>query len=194
MRGDKQERIIRVLLNNKGLSKYRVSKLAETSFSWTHELLKKLEKKWLIKGTKVLNYEGLIRYWGQIRHSPQKIKRYMIPNPRKILKETKLDYALTTYLAENLVQKYLFPSRFDIYIKMGDLEKWHRYLVKAGALIGTFSTGNMKVIVTDEHVFDNKRKINGFWIVSKPQLIVDLLSEGGPCEEAAEMLLKCQKS
>ena len=35
-----------------------------------------------------------------------------------------------------------------------------------------------------------KRKINNLFIVSIPQLIIDLLTEGGPCEEAGEMLLK----
>jgi hypothetical protein len=35
-----------------------------------------------------------------------------------------------------------------------------------------------------------KRNINGLSIVSIPQLIVDLSREGGPCQEAAEMLME----
>jgi hypothetical protein len=32
--------------------------------------------------------------------------------------------------------------------------------------------------------------VDGFTTVSIPQLIVDLLDEGGPCEEAAENLIQ----
>jgi len=35
----------------------------------------------------------------------------------------------------------------------------------------------------------NKRKIRGLFEVSLPQLIIDLTKEGGPCQEAAEMLM-----
>ena len=35
-----------------------------------------------------------------------------------------------------------------------------------------------------------KRVINELAVVSLPQLIVDLVKEGGPCQEAAEMLMK----
>jgi hypothetical protein len=35
-----------------------------------------------------------------------------------------------------------------------------------------------------------KRIIDGLPIVSIPQLIVDLAKEGGPCQEAAELLMK----
>ena len=48
----------------------------------------------------------------------------MIQEPLKIIKNLKLDYAITTYFAENVIQKYIFPSRLDIYIKEEDLEKW----------------------------------------------------------------------
>ena len=62
-----KERIIKVLLNNQVLTKYRISKLANASFGWTHAFLNNLEKLKLIKDTKVVNVEGLVNYWLKIR-------------------------------------------------------------------------------------------------------------------------------
>jgi len=50
--------------------------------------------------------------------------------------------------------------------------------------------GNTRIRVLDEHVFYNQQVIDGFSTVSVPQLILDLLDEGGPCTEAAEKLIQ----
>ena len=110
----------------------------------------------------------------------------MVKGPLELLKKTKLGYALTTYQAENIVQHYLFPSRVDLYIKESDLDSWHSLMTKNGL----YGKGNVRIIIADEHVMYGKRIINGLSIVSMPQLIVDLTNEGGPCKEAAEMLMK----
>jgi DNA-binding Lrp family transcriptional regulator len=184
MRGVKRERIIRVLLIEKNISKYRLSKLTNCSFPWVHEFIKILEGKKLIKNTKVINKEKLIKYWLSIHKNP-KYKEYMIQKPLEFLKGIKLDYALTTYQADNLFEHFLFPSRTDIYIKEHDLNKWHSSIVKKGL----YGKGNFRIIIADEHVFYKIQDINGFNIVSLPQLILDLKKEGGVCGEAAERLL-----
>ena len=102
------------------------------------------------------------------------------------LEKTNLKYALTTYQAETLTQNYLFPSRIDLYIKEEDIEEWHRLFIKNG-LIGK---GNVKIIIDDKHVFYKSKQKKGFEVVSIPQLIVDLLKEGGVAEEAAIMLMR----
>lgn len=48
---------------------------------------------------------------------------------------------------------------------------------------------NTRIRVLDDHVFYNQQRVGGFSTVSVPQLILDLLAEGGPCEEAAEKLI-----
>ena len=108
----------------------------------------------------------------------------MIKDPLKLLKKVKLEYTLTTYQAENLMQHHLFPSRTDIYIKEEDLPKWHSLLMKEGL----YGKGNVRIIVAEEQIMYGKRKINGFSVISLPQLIIDLFTEGGPAAEAAEML------
>jgi DNA-binding Lrp family transcriptional regulator len=187
MLGDKQERIIRVLLHEKEpLSKNELSKRANCTRPWVIQFLKKLEKLGLVKVTKVVSKKKLIVYWQSIHKNPKKIRCYFVKDPLKLLRETRLDYVLTTYQAENIVQHHLFPSRFDIYIKETDLQKWHDLMIKNGL----YGKGNVRLIIADEHVGYGKRKIDKISIVSTAQLIIDLFSEGGPCAEAAEMLLK----
>ena len=186
-RGIMRERIIRVLLTEPegSLTKYQLAKKAECSFPWTHELLGKLETLELVKGTKVTNYTGLIKYWLQVKSKPEKME-YMHRDPINLIKKAKLRYALTTYQAENLVQQYLFPSRTDLYIEAKDREKWHKLITKEG-LVGK---GNLRVLIADSHVFYGSFKRQDLTVVCIPQLIVDLLQEGGVCTEAAEKLLE----
>jgi hypothetical protein len=182
-----RERVIRVLLNEQEgtLTKYRLAKKAECSFSWLHEFLGKLEESGLVKDSKVTDYSGLVKYWLSVKTKPEK-QEYMSKDPISLIKKAQLSYALTTYQAENLVQRYLFPSRTDLYIRGEDKEKWHNLIVTEG-LVGK---GNMRLLKTDSHVFYNLLKRQGLNIVSVPQLIVDLFDEGGVCAEAAEKLLE----
>ncbi|PIN82499.1 MAG: hypothetical protein COV65_06030 [Nitrosopumilales archaeon CG11_big_fil_rev_8_21_14_0_20_33_24] len=186
-RGIVSERILRVLLNHpdKKLTKYRISKLAKANISWVIEFLRILEKEKLVDGTKVKDYKGLIMYWHTKRIRPE-YREYMIQKPLDLLKDMDLRYALTTYYAENLIQKYLFVSRFDFYISASDVEQWHNHLSAKG-LVGK---GNVRVLVDDENVFYNSSEREGLKVVSVPQLIIDLLEEGGPGAEAAKMLIK----
>jgi hypothetical protein len=167
------------------LTKYKLSKKAECSFPWTHEFLNKLEALKLVKETKVTDYASLINYWLQVKTKPEK-KEYMHKDPISLIQKMKLPYALTTYQAENLVQHYLFPSRTDLYIKTEDAKEWHEQLTVEG-LVGK---GNVRLLITDAHVFYGSLKRQGLTVVSIPQLIVDLLEEGGVCTEAAEKLIK----
>lgn len=175
------------------LTKYRIAKIVGCHPTWAVKFVKQLEKEKLVKGTKVINVRGLIEFYGKTFKRP-KYKEFAAPNPEKLLsllKKTKLEYAITTYFAENLVQKYLFPSRLDLYIREEDFTAWRDLLVKANALVGK---GNVRLYLAREPVFFKAFKRKGLSLVSLPQLIVDLLDEGGPAIEAAEMLLKRLKA
>ena len=187
MRGAKKERILRVLLKKPdgSLSIYRIAKEAECTHVWVIDFLRTLEQKNLVEKTKVKDIQGVFYYWKEINTYPQ-YREYNIQNPIELLKKTKLKYALTTYYAENYTQKYLFPSRVDIYIQKQDFNEWHKQLTKKG-LVGK---GNMRLLVEDDHVFYSNIKKKGVRIVSIPQLILDLLREEGVAIEAAHMLMK----
>ena len=135
MRGDKRERILRVLLNCKekdSLSKNEISKLALCSRQWVIKFLRELKLKKLAEGTKITYKREAIKYWISISKKHQNYKSYMVKEPLKLLESTNLEYALTTYQAENLVQQYLFPSIIDLYVKEEDKDKWHSLMTKNG--------------------------------------------------------------
>lgn len=186
-KGKKIERILRVLLNEPdgNISKYRVAKNAETSFAWVHEYLSKLEALGHLKDTKVNNLQALFEIWKTKRNNIKK-KNFVINDPMALLSEVDLEYALTTYQGENLVQGYLFPSRFDVYIRQKDFEMWDSNLLERGLM----GLGNFRILIDDEHVFYKSKTVNEFTVVSTPQLIVDLYNEGGVCGEAADNLVR----
>ena len=187
MRGVKKERILRVLLKKPdgSLSIYRIAKEANCTHVWVIDFLRTLEQKNLVEKTKVNNIQELFYYWKEINKYPL-YREYNIQNPIELLQQTALKYALTTYYADTYTQKYLFPSRVDIYIQQHDFNEWHTQLTKKG-LVGK---GNMRLLVEDDHVFYSNIKKNGVRIVSIPQLILDLLREEGVAIEAAHMLMK----
>lgn len=186
-RGVKKERILRVLLNHADgdLTKYRIAKVADASEPWVIEYTKKLEEEGLIEDTTVLDPRALYEEWEDIRITPNQAA-VSLQQPMGILEETDLDYALTTYQAENLVQGFLFPSRTDFYIQPEQAEKWTKIIEKKGLLGG----GNTRIRVMDDHVFYRTVIRDGHTVVSTPQLILDLLAEGGPCKEAADRLIE----
>ena len=188
MRNIKNLRIIKLLLGTpKGdLTKYKIAKLVGSSKPWVIEFLRKLETIKLVKKTKVLNFDKLVDYY--IEKMP-KLKHFdfFVQDPISFLKKSKLDHALTTYGAENLTAHHLFPSRYDIYIKEKDLNKWKSMIVKKGL----FGKGNLRlIIVKDETILKEIKTIKGIKIVSTPQLIIDLKREGGVCLEGYKLLVK----
>lgn len=184
--GAKKERIIRVLLADEDAerTKRKIAELADVSGSWSREYTKRLELNGLIDGTYVVDPEGLYEKWQSIR-PPRNHTTISLQQPDGLLRETDLDYALTTYKAENLHQGFLFPSRTDFYIRSEEIESWLAVIEENGMVGG----GNSRLFVTDEQVFYDEKTVDGLRTVSIPQLIVDLLDEGGPCQEAAEKLI-----
>jgi len=187
MRGKVRDKILRFLTNNPDgdMSKYEIARQTYATYPWVRKFLFNLEEMGLVKGTRVLDYPALLRYWQSV-NIKSRYREYMVKEPLKLLKNSKLPYALTTYQAENLIQNYLFPSRIDVYIKEDDWKQWHDIISKKG-LVGK---GNMRLLLADEHVFYKSFERNGLKIVSTPQLIIDLMIEGGVCVEAAELLVK----
>ena len=150
-----------------------------------YDFLNQLEADGYLENTKVVNIRGLFDYWKEIKLQPLKREEFLVQNPMRLLYSAEKEYALTTYRAENLVQSYLFPSRTDFYCRVEEEEYWHNNLIKNG-MIGS---GNIRIMYATKHVFFNSFKVKDYWIVSIPQMIIDLLTEGGPSMEAAEMLI-----
>ena len=185
-RGFNKERIIRVLLNHTGddLTKYRLAQLSETSEPWTRQYTEQLEEQGLVDGTDVVAPAELYEVWLEQRIEPNRLQ-VSLQQPMDLLAATDLEYALTTYQAENLHQGLLFTSTTDFYITSAEIDDWLAVVEEKGLLGG----GNTRIRVLDDHVFYNQQVVDGFSTVSIPQLVLDLLAEGGPCEQAAEKLI-----
>ncbi len=176
-----------MLCNPEGtLTKYRIAKLAQAQQIQVGLLLRGLERSRLVRGTHVTNFKDLLMKWSRVRVRYE-TQSYMLKDILELLKRIELEYALTTYQAETNVNHYLFPSRTDLYIRVGGFDAWHSLLVKEGALVGG---GNVRLRWYDDHVFYNSFYVNGYRIVSIPQLIVDLIREGGVTVQAAEMMME----
>jgi hypothetical protein len=187
-RGVKTDRIFRILLNNPDgqLTKYRISVLAGAEQIQVSLLMRQLEAKKLVRDTQVRNYRGLVMEWAK-REVKFPTQRYMLKAIMDFLRDTNMKYALTTYQAETLVNGYLFPTKTELYIQQYDFDKWHNALIKSGAMVGG---GNVTLRFYDDGVFYNSFTTKeGYFIVSIPQLIVDLLREGAVATQAAEMLI-----
>jgi len=186
-RGLKKERMLRILLNQPegSLSKYRIAKLADVSEPWCLEYTENLEKQGLIEDTEVLKPEKLFDEWKSVRIEPNQLT-VSLQSPMDLLQETGLDYALTTYQAESMIQGFLFTSTTDFYIRENEIQDWLEIVESKGMIGG----GNTRIRVADEQVFYNNQTVKDRQLVSTPQLILDLLVEGGPCEEAAQKLIR----
>lgn len=188
MKGEKRERIIRTLLDNPdgSLTAYRIHKEAGCSEQWVGSYLMKLASINLVDKTRVVDVIGLFNHWLSIRIPPRYVDYHLQQEPLEIIKNISHSYALTTYQADYLVNRYLFPTRTDIYILQKDLDQWHKSLLSHG-LVGP---GNTRILIADPHIIKNSFKKQHYSIVPRPQLICDLLMEGGVAVDAANILIK----
>jgi len=186
LKGRKVERIYRILLNTRKRKKswYQIAKDGEISYGWAHKILTELQNKDIIKGTIIKRPRHLLDIWSNHRF-PLLYREYHVQIPKEVLKKVKMEYAFSTYFGEHLLGGYLFPHRFDIYIHEHDAAVWHAYLSNKGYV----GRGNIRIMLSDEHVFWDGKKIDGWPVVSNQQLIVDLIREGGECLEAADILI-----
>lgn len=185
-RGFKKERLHRVLLNRSDgeRSRYEIAKQADVSSSWAYEYLDQLENDGIVADTVVLDPSALYQRWRETRVEPNEVQ-VSFQQPLDRIREAGLDYALTTDEAEQIHQGFLFPSTTALYVREADIEDWLGVVETDGFVGG----GNTELRATDEHVFYNVQTVDGVTTVSIPQLIVDLLDEGGPAAEAADRLM-----
>jgi hypothetical protein len=167
-RGFKKERLHRVLLNHADgdLTRYALAQAADVSTSWCYDYLDQYER------------------WLESRIEPNSV-RVSLQQPLQKIRTANLEYALTTDEAEQLHQGFLFASTTAIYVREADIEAWLHLVAETGLVGG----GNTELRATDEHVFYNAMTVDDATTVSIPQLIVDLLDEGGPAVEAANRLM-----
>ena len=181
--------MIKKLIENPegNLSRYALAKATNASQPWGVKFIQNLERRGLVNGTRVLDVIKLAEYGADISPPPVRVFRAYHPNPLEFIKKNIKEYAVTTYFAENLITHHLFPSRCDLYVDPDMLGILARLLMDEG-MIGN---GNLRLIVpADTETMSNFSMIKNVRVVSPGQLIIDLITEGGVCSEAAEEMVK----
>jgi len=185
-----RERILRRLLEpqphrKRPRSLYEVAKEADVAYSWAYEVMKSLEALKAAQGSRVTKPGRAYGYWLK-HHVPPLFRDYQVPDPAGTISEAGLPCAVTTYGADQVIQRYLFPRRYDVYVRGDDASAWHKRIMRRGFAGG----GNMRLLLQDEDIIRTSERRHGLSVVCLPQLILDLVVEGGVCTEAARVLFR----
>ena len=188
-RNVKNVRIVKRLLERPDgtLTKYRLAKQCGCTRQWVIQLLRRLEDRGLVRGTRVRDVIGLARYGAEVTPSPIRVLNLFHSDPVAFVTKNTDRYAFTTYWAENLVTHHIFPSRYDAYVDMGTLTALHERAFDEGWL----GAGNTRLIVpVDPWTLDDVQEVSGVTLVGMGQLMIDLVVEGGVCEEAVHEMVR----
>lgn len=208
--GQARERILRYLLGMSALnvplpeayrgpvrSLYAFAKRTDVTFSWVHKVVKDLEaRKWVVVTDRieVLRPFDVFEWWEDFRTPPERAG-FHVKDPRATstaLREHGVPNALSTYYAENAYQGFLFARRGDAYVRKEHLVRAKQILV--GELDAQIGGTNFRLATSDDHLLDETVTVGPSSIASTyapfPQVVVDLIAEGGSAREAAEMLIQ----
>ncbi|MDG6971704.1 MAG: hypothetical protein JRN54_11495 [Nitrososphaerota archaeon] len=185
----KNVRVIKRLLEKPGgeWTKYALAKAAGCAQPWVIEYLRGLEKRGLVDGTKVVDQIALAKLGASIARGPLNTVECHHQHPVELLKAMESDYAVTTTYAENEVTHLLFRTRCDVYVTEPAM-KWLLERIRKEGLLGR---GNLRLMIPcDPAVITEASVIHELRIVSRGQLMLDLMKEGGVCVQAVEEMVK----
>lgn len=185
----KNVRVIKRLLERPGgtWSKYALAKAAGCSQPWVIEFLRGLERRGLVEGTKVVDRMALAKFGASIARGPLNTVECHHQHPVELLKTLGSGYAVTTTYAENELTHLLFRTRCDVYVTESAM-KWLLERIRKEGLLGR---GNLRLMIPyDPAVIAEASVIHELTIVSRGQLMLDLMKEGGVCVQAVEEMVK----
>lgn len=199
---ENMQKIIRVLVNlDTHVSVRDISKLSKSSLGITSKIINQLRETGYVSKMKsklkINNKESLIRAWGytvNISEIPKigfisaEKPKYVMEKVNNLSKKNSLKYAFTLLSATEVINPYLYPDSVDLYINKNDLKEWEKLLINQR--IYPAEKGNVALYLVDESYFFNIRKINNFFVISLPQLFIDLFSKGGRYVESAEKIME----
>ncbi len=188
-RNVKNVRIVKRLLERPDgtWTKYKLAKASGCTRQWVIQLIRKLEEMGLVRGTRVKDPMGLIRYGAEATPRPLKVLNLFHTDPVGFVRKHTDRYAFTTYSAENMVTHHLFPHRYDVYLDMDAMHKvYERTFIE-----GWLGLGNTRLIVpVDGTIVDDVRLVGDVRVVGMGQLMIDLVREGGVAEEAVQEMVR----
>ena len=178
-------------------SLYALAQHTGVAFSWVHDTISELQARgWVAENApmRVIDAGAIFNWWNQNRRPPT-LTSLQVQDAHLTAHQLgdagKIPNAVTTYYAENWYQKHLFPRRLDTYVPADRVIEAKRWLVEHGALIGGV---NFRLWSADaalvEDAIPGPRGPMQLHYAPIPQVIVDLMWEGGSAKEAAEMMIQ----
>jgi hypothetical protein len=169
---------------------------SEASFAWVHEIVTDLASRGWVDthdGVEVTDPVKVFEWWADNRTEPE-AKTFHVPDPgrtaEEFLNEMGIDHAVTTYYAEDALQGHLYPRRLDTYVREDELARAQEAVVELG---GSLGGTNFRLLTGDDSVIDEAVVGPGsreILYAPLPQVIVDLINEGGSAREAADLLIE----
>ncbi|PIN81837.1 hypothetical protein COV11_01090 [Candidatus Woesearchaeota archaeon CG10_big_fil_rev_8_21_14_0_10_30_7] len=203
---ENMQKIIRVLVNlDRSTTILEISKLSNSSLGGTSKIINQLiDAEYLLKSKgriKLKSKKKLVKAWGYCVSINETINfdficaekpKYAMEKIKNLAQKNNLNYAFTLLSATEIFNPYVYPDKVDLYIKKEDFDTWKELLLKNN--IYPSEKGNITLYLSKENVFFNSLNINNYYIVSPPQLYIDLFSKGGRYGEAAEKILEVIKN
>lgn len=181
-------------------SLYQLADRTGASFAWVHETV----TGWIQKGwvethgqLEVLDPVALYEWWGKHRTTPE-VHSFHASDPQEAIADLRTEHGvasvITSYYAENAYQGHLFPRRMDAYIRETDLPHAREGLVELGAQLGGT---NLRLLTGDDAIVDEAVVVGEEQAPTVetryaplPQVVLDLITEGGSAREAADLLIE----
>jgi len=197
------EVIIRIL--EKGSSKWsilEIQKESALSYGAVWNLIKKLEKAGYVAKDngmyKLTNRNVLISQAASLNpiRTKERIEYYGAGTAKdrrnfigNAATENKKDYALTLFAATDVIHPYVKSENIHAYIRSKDGKFWEKKIKEGGYSPVHGAKGNLTLMpVEEDYYFALSGEYSGYKIACISQLVVDLISLGGPGEEQAKLI------
>lgn len=178
-------------------SLYQLAERTGVAFSWVHKVVRELQREgWVHTDGRieVTDPSAVFAWWRENRTEP-KAHGFHVADPlttaARLLHEHQVPHATTTYYAENAYQGHLFPRRLDAYVREDALARARVAVVELGGQLGGT---NFRLLTGDDAILDEVVPIGQgpaeLRYAPVPQVILDLLTEGGSAREAADLLIQ----
>lgn len=168
------------------------------SYAWVHEVVSEfVDAGWVTRRPRleVVDPAAVFEWWSENRTRP-KHHSFHLADPMPVLEAMLRRHpgapsVITTYYAEQAFQGHLFPRRMDAYICEADLDHAKRVIIDEGGQLGGT---NFRLWTGDDGIVDEpyfaQEGVTWPRYAPLPQVILDLMTEGGSAREAADMLLQ----
>lgn len=177
-------------------ARIQLAQVTGVVFSWVYEILDELQARGITSPSnplQVADAAAAFAWWAENRTVPT-VSSFHVADPlplaSRLLSDGQVPNALTTYYAENRYQGHLFPRRLDAYVRLDQLHTARQVVLDAGGQLGGT---NFRLFAGDDGILEERVLHESgplrLAYAPIPQVILDLIHEGGSAREAADLMI-----